>query len=379
MTEYVKTLQNFLTDIDTILFEINRDNVDKAYIKDWQKRVIFYLHIQGITTRLGKLRFIGTVDIPIMYLKPNEPHKKDEAIFEDFAIAKRILNDLLIKETLINNKSQENLKTLKLLKAREENFDFELTLAEMVCGDNGNFPYRSSHYLTTFFADLNFNFIHNGETRRTWVKEKLEELTIVEIHNLISKGLFKRKYFNDFAKEKNLNRDELFQEAVLDFKEFIQESLEANIGLDLSTVLDMNVNLELLFDQKANTSDKDLNELIEEAKDRFLNNDRQVALEKIWDSFERIKTYYDSNPKKKNVSADKLSQNISVDFDKEFIDEEFKKLTKVGNNYKIRHHETSKLSLSPEHIHYLFFRMLSLIDLCLIFLHKEDDDLGELL
>ncbi len=378
MIEDVKALQNFLTDIDTIIFEINRDNVDKAYIKEWQKRVIFHLNLKGITTRIGKLRFVDTIDLPVMSWK-EDSKTKDEAILQDFLIAKRILNDLLIKKTLISNKSQENLKTLKLLKAREENFDFEATLASMVCGDNENFPYRSSYFLTSFFTELGFNFQHNGDTRAKWVKERLDELTIVEIHNLISKGLFKRKYFNDFSKEKNINRDELFQEAVYDFKEFIQESLEANIGLDLSTVLDMNVNLELLFDQKANTSDKDLNELIEEAKDRFLNTDRQIALEKIWDSFERIKTYYDSNPKKKNVSADKLSGNISVDFDKEFIDEEFKKLTKIGNNYKIRHHETSKLSLSTEHIHYLFFRMLSLIDLCLVFLNKEDEELEKLL
>jgi hypothetical protein len=332
-----------------------------------------------VKTRLGHLRFVDTIDIPINYLEDPNKRTRDEAIPQDFFIAQRVLNDISIKDALFKNKNQENLKILKLLKAREENFDFEATLASMICGDNEKFPYRSSYFLTSFFAELGFDFQHNGDTRAKWVKERLEELTIVEIHNLISKGLFKRKYFNDFTKGKELDRDEFFQEAVLDFKEFIKESLEANIGLDLSTVLDMNVNLELLFDQKANTSDKDLNSLIEEAKDRFLNNDRQVALEKIWDSFERIKTYYDSNPKKKNMSADKLSGNVSVNFDKEFMDEEFKKLTKIGNDYKIRHHETSKLSLSDEHIHYLFFRMLSLIDLCLVFLHKEDDELEELI
>jgi len=372
MVVNTKILQTFLDELSTIIYEINRDNIDKGYIEKWQKRVTVYLASIGIT-RLAHLQFVDTVDIPLNYLKDPNQQTRNEVIQQDFFIARRVLNDILIKETLLKNKNQDNLKKLKLLQAREENFDFELTLAEMICGDNDKFPYRSSHFINTFFMDLGFSFIHNGETRRIWIKERLEELTIIDIHKIISKGLFKRKYFNDDARKKGLNRDEFFKEAFLEFKEFIQESLEANIGLDLSTVLDMNVNLELLFDQKANTSDQSLNDLIEEAKDRFLNNDRQVAIEKIWDSFERIKTFYNSNPKQKKASADKLSKNISIDFDKKFIDEEFKTLTNIGNNYKIRHHETSTSTLNDEHINYLFFRMLSLIDLCLVFLHKEDD------
>ncbi len=40
--------------------------------------------------------------------------------------------------------------------------------------------------------------------------------------------------------------------------------------------------------------------------------------------------------------------------------------TKIGNEYRIRHHETDKKEITEtKHINYLFFRMLSLIDLCL--------------
>ncbi len=91
----------------------------------------------------------------------------------------------------------------------------------------------------------------------------------------------------------------------------------------------------------------------------------------MWDAFERIKTYYDSG-KHKSKSADKLVSVISNDFDKTIFDEEFKKLTDIGNNYRIRHHETNKMELkNSKHLVYLFFRMLSLIDLCLISLNED--------
>ena len=151
-----------------------------------------------------------------------------------------------------------------------------------------------------------------------------------------------------------------------------ENSIIANDAFDLSSVLDMNVNIELLFDNKADTEDKELNKLIEESKDRFVNNDKQVAIEKLWGAFERLKTHFHSEGLKKNLSAEKLVNLDSEDFDKTFIDEEFHKLTKIGNDYMIRHHETNRKELKPIHLNYFYFRMLSLIDLCLVYLKKEE-------
>lgn len=94
---------------------------------------------------------------------------------------------------------------------------------------------------------------------------------------------------------------------------------------------------------------------------------RQSGLEKIWDAFERIKTYYqDLN---KQNSAQKLINNISPNEDlKEVITNEFKELTKIGNNYRIRHHETDKKEIPPEFIDYFFNRCLSLIALIIKYL-----------
>jgi len=120
----------------------------------------------------------------------------------------------------------------------------------------------------------------------------------------------------------------------------------------------------LYYKDEIKTIDDELDKLIQEAKERFhKTSDKQIALEKLWDAFERIKTFYGA---KKNVSGEKLVELISTDFDKSFINEEFKSLTKIGNDYRIRHHEQDKIEIKDiKHIEYLFLRMLSLLNLCL--------------
>jgi len=293
-----------------------------------------------------------------------------EPIQSSFNQLKAIINDLIYKK-FYNVNDPTELKNLKLLKAREENIDFEIELAERICGDNQNYPYRSSYYLTKFFQDLGYNYKHSGITRKYWVEDVLKELTISEIANVIEKGLFRKKDFSNsnLRREgnKNYSANEFLQLAIQDFKDFIDRCITANESVNLLEILDLNINLELLFENKATTDDEELNDLINEAKSRFLNpTDKHIALEKIWDAFERIKTYYDSG-KNKSKSTDQLIENISSNFNKELFEEEFRKLTSIGNNYRIRHHETDKLEISdPKHLNYLFFRMLTLIDLCLV-------------
>jgi hypothetical protein len=75
--------------------------------------------------------------------------------------------------------------------------------------------------------------------------------------------------------------------------------------------------------------------------------------------------------KEKKISSEKIVSIISENFDEEFINTEFKVLTVIGNTYSIRHHEVGKEELTSKHINYFFFRMLSLIDLCLSFQNKD--------
>lgn len=96
---------------------------------------------------------------------------------------------------------------------------------------------------------------------------------------------------------------------------------------------------------------------------------RQDSVEKIWDAFERIKTYYTEFDKKE--SSEKIVNNMS-DGDSNFyilFNDEFKNLTNIGNNYRIRHHETNKIDITDvRYYDYLFNRCLSLIALVVQYL-----------
>ncbi len=99
------------------------------------------------------------------------------------------------------------------------------------------------------------------------------------------------------------------------------------------------------------------------------NSARKNAVEKIWDAFERLKTYY-SNMDKKS-STKEIINNISRENHEFFdlFDNEFTKLTKIGNDFRIRHHETDRIEIPDSRYYdYFFNRCLSLIALVIQFL-----------
>lgn len=181
-----------------------------------------------------------------------------ELIERDFKVARTILSDSLFKKKFDKNKI-EDIKLFKLLQAREENIDFEMELAEMICGDNLNFPYRSSFFMTKFFQDLGLNYTHDGGTRRFWMKDVLEELDIKKISYVIENGLFRKKDYKNPSfrndKTRELNEDDFLSNAVVVFRKFIEDSICINDTIDLAAVLDLNLNVELLFDRTAKTKD----------------------------------------------------------------------------------------------------------------------------
>lgn len=93
------------------------------------------------------------------------------------------------------------------------------------------------------------------------------------------------------------------------------------------------------------------------------------AAEKIWDALERLKTYYTSMDKK--ASATKIISDIAGG-QAEYItlfNAEFKALTDIGNNFRIRHHETNKIDITDiRHYDYFFNRCLSLISTAILYL-----------
>ena len=283
-----------------------------------------------------------------------------------------IIEDYIIKSEL-DATNKEDLKLLKLVEAREQNPRFEYDLAEMICGEDGNsFPYRSSYFLTQFFQQLGFNLEHDGTTRRFWVEDQLKRLNIKAITKVIRQGLFNKRDFRTYAKKDELEFESIYPSAINEFRSFIDDCIKDTEQLDLAYLLNMNVNTDLLFNQKIQTKDVELNNLIEESKQRFYTKeDKQIALEKIWDAFERVKTYYNTD---KKSSAEILTKLVATDITQDDINKEFRSLTEIGNKYRIRHHEQGKIKLEDQsQIEYLFFRVLCLLDLCFSKIKENGD------
>jgi hypothetical protein len=112
------------------------------------------------------------------------------------------------------------------------------------------------------------------------------------------------------------------------------------------------------------TGDNELDSLLESARIKFLSPDAKVrreGLEKLWDAWERIKTVESGADKKASVKAllDKVGREPHF---RELLEREAKELTSIGNEFQIRHTETTQTPLQKdEHVDYLFHRLFGLI------------------
>lgn len=128
--------------------------------------------------------------------------------------------------------------------------------------------------------------------------------------------------------------------------------------------------INLVIHKVVQTKDKELNRLVSDAVGKIRLpklEDRKFALEKLWDAFEHSKTYFLEDGKvDKRKSVDKVLDNLSgkdTNFRK-LLNEECMALTKIGNDYQIRHFEKGKIAIeNSDEIDYLFYRMYSYINL----------------
>lgn len=88
--------------------------------------------------------------------------------------------------------------------------------------------------------------------------------------------------------------------------------------------------------------------------------DRAQAVEKLWDAFERLKTL--DGPDKKNSVATMLARFEPAPW-RQIVEDEMTALTKIGNNFQIRHFESNKVPVPPEATDYLIARMGALVNL----------------
>lgn len=145
-------------------------------------------------------------------------------------------------------------------------------------------------------------------------------------------------------------------------------AFKINDNGEIQRILDVELN-KLIASTTEPTEDT-LSVLLRDATTKILNpkiEERKIALERLWDAFERLKTII--NPNDKRDSANQLLVKISNGNDKfkDLLETEcLTSLTKIGNEFQIRHFETSRTAIEDSrHLDYLFFRMYALIHLLL--------------
>lgn len=184
------------------------------------------------------------------------------------------------------------------------------------------------------------------------------------------------KEFNDFIK--GTTPFTVF-DVIESFYGHITKSLQFENEINAIFKLN-NINVELIngeihftsnkaigLDSSTNINEAGLEELISIAEDLYNKGNYSYAVEKIWDAFERIKTYYYPTLDKKK-SVEKIIKDISYGNEhiKKMFDIEFKVLTDIGNSYRIRHHEKNKIDISNDlYYEYFYKRCLSLISILL--------------
>ena len=108
-----------------------------------------------------------------------------------------------------------------------------------------------------------------------------------------------------------------------------------------------------------------IQELLNDAIERHMQPTLQAhldAVEKIWDALERLKTYYTDFDKKTSVKKIVNDMSCGQNTYEVLFEDEFNSLTKIGNSFRIRHHETDKIEINDiRYYDYFFNRCLSLI------------------
>lgn len=238
---------------------------------------------------------------------------------------RRLLNELTIQKENI-----ENLRT-------DTGFNYQLTTREAVVEDIKRF------YIPKAFDD-------NGNYTQ---EENLEKLvlnsspkTVFDIIELYA------KYNNvSFEDEVNTILDGLHYKLV-DGKMMIQTTVAV---------------------KAVETQEPDLRELISIAETYFRKGDsesKQIALEKIWDALEKLKTYYLADKKRSiEMVIDKISKGDTKMADT--FRNEFDYLTKFGNTHQIRHFETGKIAIKDVRMkEYWYMRCLALINLAIKYIEE---------
>jgi hypothetical protein len=112
------------------------------------------------------------------------------------------------------------------------------------------------------------------------------------------------------------------------------------------------------------TTDSEFDRLLAVSARKYLDPDpavRAEGLEKLWDAFERVKTLLGRDKKKGAKKLVKAATDGATPEETDLLRTEMETLTGVGNQFRIRHHETRASELSAASSDQLFVRMYALL------------------
>jgi len=236
--------------------------------------------------------------------------------------------------------------------------------------------------IPTLLRDSNNNIIKPN----SWLGkcDKYDQYALLDLIELIGQNCrdIVNGSFHSFFKHYHirlLETDEVFDEFQKDINEIFEKTgllFKLTSEKIVERVIDNDVASSEMENTIQDVSEVGTKELLQEAYSLYKQPNpasRKDATEKIWDAFERLKTYYHCDSLDKKASAkrivDEISGNQSVFT--ELFNDEFKALTNIGNNYRIRHHETDKIDITDNNYYdYFFNRCLSLIALAVKYLGR---------
>lgn len=175
-----------------------------------------------------------------------------------------------------------------------------------------------------------------------------------------------KEYYHDFFRHYELSFD--VSQGRITFRRDV-EQIFARTGVAYEVNAKMTVRRlgppearHILADFEPATGDNTLDELLRDARRRFLSYEiaeQRIGLEKLWDAFERLKTLESGANKKLQVRA--LLDKASGEPWRTHLEAEARELTSIGNSLQIRHFETSKRAVADEDVDYLFTRLVAFI------------------
>lgn len=236
------------------------------------------------------------------------------------------------------------------------------------------------------FDRYNSKVERRGETGLTfWIP--ITEEVIYQIGRFYVPKSYKE---NQFVETNNLEEFILFTTpySVLDAIEFFSQYCDNSFIEEINAIFNLNdipmklnngkfkynVDSYITNNSLSSVQEVGLQELLQEANRYYEKENFKIAVEKLWDAFERLKTYYSSPKVDKKKSVNKIIDDMSGGRKpfKEMFEKEFKELTVVGNKFRIRHHETTKIDIDNDrYFDYFYKRCLTLISIAINYLDKK--------